>query len=461
MVFSSLTFLFVFFPIFLGVYFLLPDKFKNTVLFLFSLLFYAWGEPIYIILMLFSTVFDYVNGILIEKWGHKTTKSKIVLIISIIVNLGLLCVFKYSNMIVDTINRLFNTNIQWKELALPIGISFYTFQTLSYTIDVYLDKAKVQHNIINFGAYVAMFPQLIAGPIVQYKTISEQLDQRKTSVDQMYNGVLRFMEGFVKKVFLANNIGFIWSEVLTNYSSLSTPTLLLGLICYSMQIYFDFSGYSDMAIGLGKILGFEFLENFNYPYVSKSITEFWRRWHISLGTWFREYVYIPLGGNRNGLKRQIVNISIVWLLTGIWHGAAYNYILWGVYYGLILIVEKMWLLDKLKKMPAIVQHGYSLLVVLFGWALFAIEDFSVLGNFFTSLFSFSVSNDIMYYVSNYGVLILIGISACLPIYSKLREALEKKNNMVHIYDVCTVILFILSLAMLVNSTYNPFLYFRF
>ena len=461
MVFSSLTFLFVFFPLFLLAYFASPNKLKNFILFIFSLVFYAWGEPIYIVLMLFSTVFDYVNGLLIEKWGPGTKKSKWVMIISIIVNLGLLGVFKYSNLVVDTINNVLNTNIQWKELPLPIGISFYTFQTLSYTLDVYLGKAPTQHNIISFGAYVAMFPQLIAGPIVQYKTIDEQLNSRKVTLDQMYHGVLRFMEGFIKKVFLANSVGFVWSEVLANYQNLSTPTMLLGLICYSMQIYFDFSGYSDMAIGLGKMMGFEFLENFNYPYVSKSLTEFWRRWHISLGTWFREYVYIPLGGNRKGLKRQIINISIVWLLTGIWHGAAYNYILWGVYYGILLIVEKIWLLDKLKKAPTILQHVYALFFVLFGWALFAIEDFTVLGNFFVNLMQFDFSNDILYYLSNFGVLILVGLLACTPICTKIRTKLEDKGSWVHVYDVATIGLFVLSLAMLVNSTYNPFLYFRF
>ena len=461
MVFSSLTFLFVFFPLFLITYYAAPNKLKNLVLFLFSLVFYAWGEPVYIVLMLFSTVFDCINGLLIEKWGPGTKKSKWVMIISIIVNLGLLGVFKYSNLVVETINNVLNTNIQWKELPLPIGISFYTFQTLSYTLDVYLGKAKAQHNIINFGAYVVMFPQLIAGPIVQYKTIDEQLNSRKITLDQMYHGILRFMEGFIKKVFLANSVGFVWSEVLANYQSLSTPTLLLGLICYSMQIYFDFSGYSDMAIGLGKMMGFEFLENFNYPYISKSLTEFWRRWHISLGTWFREYVYIPLGGNKKGLKRQIINISIVWLLTGIWHGAAYNYILWGVYYGILLIVEKIWLLDKLKKAPAVLQHAYALFFVLFGWALFAIEDFTVLGNFFVNLLQFDFSNDILYYLSNFGVLILVGLLACTPICTKTRTKLEDKGAWIHVYDIITMGLFILSLAMLVNSTYNPFLYFRF
>ena len=461
MVFSSLTFLFVFFPLFVLTYYAVPQKLKNLVLFVFSLIFYAWGEPIYILLMLFSTVFDYCNGRLIEKFGPGTKKAKLVMINAIIVNLGLLGVFKYSNLVVDTVNNLLNTNIAWKELPLPIGISFYTFQTLSYSIDVYLKKAKAQHNIINFGAYVVMFPQLIAGPIVQYKTIDEQLDNRKLTLDGLYNGILRFMTGFIKKVFLANNIGFVWSEVLSNYLTLSTPTMLLGLICFSMQIYFDFSGYSDMAIGLGKMMGFEFLENFNYPYVSKSITEFWRRWHISLGTWFREYVYIPLGGNRKGLKRQIINISIVWLLTGIWHGAAYNYILWGVYYGILLIVEKVWLLDRLKKAPSIVQHVYSLFFVLFGWALFAIEDFGVLGSFFASLFSFTISNDILYYLSNYGILILVGLTACLPIYGQIREKLTKKTGWICVYDCATMALFILSLAILVNSTYNPFLYFRF
>ena len=461
MVFSSLTFLFVFFPLFLIAYFASPNKLKNFILFVFSLVFYAWGEPIYIVLMLFSTVFDYVNGLLIEKWGPKTKKSKWVMILSVIVNLGLLGVFKYSNLVVDTINNVLNTNIQWKELPLPIGISFYTFQTLSYTLDVYLGKAPTQHNIISFGAYVTMFPQLIAGPIVQYKTIDEQLNSRKVTLDQMYHGVLRFMEGFIKKVFLANSVGFVWSEVLGNYQNLSTPTMLLGLICYSMQIYFDFSGYSDMAIGLGKMMGFEFLENFNYPYISKSLTEFWRRWHISLGTWFREYVYIPLGGNRKGLKRQIINVAIVWLLTGIWHGAAYNYILWGVYYGILLIVEKIWLLDKLKKVPTILQHVYALFFVLFGWALFAIEDFTVLGNFFVNLVQLDFSNDILYYLSNFGVLILVGLLACTPICTKIRTKLEGKGALIHLYDVVTVGLFILSLAMLVNSTYNPFLYFRF
>lgn len=461
MVFSSLTFLFVFFPLFVLAYYAVPPKLKNLVLFVFSLVFYAWGEPIYILLMLFSTVFDYCNGRLIEKFGPGTKKAKLVMINAIVVNLGLLGVFKYSNLVVDTVNNLLNTNIVWKELPLPIGISFYTFQTLSYSIDVYMKKARAQHNIINFGAYVAMFPQLIAGPIVQYKTIDEQLDNRKLTLDGLYNGILRFMTGFIKKVFLANNIGFVWSEVLSNYLTLSTPTMLLGLICFSMQIYFDFSGYSDMAIGLGKMMGFEFLENFNYPYVSKSITEFWRRWHISLGTWFREYVYIPLGGNRKGLKRQIINISIVWLLTGIWHGAAYNYILWGVYYGILLIVEKVWLLDRLKKAPAIVQHAYSLFFVLFGWALFAIEDFGVLGSFFASLFSFTISNDILYYLSNYGILILVGLTACLPIYSQIREKLTKNTGWICVYDCATMALFVLSLAMLVNSTYNPFLYFRF
>ena len=461
MVFSSLTFLFVFFPLFVLAYYAVPQKLKNLVLFVFSLVFYAWGEPIYILLMLCSTVFDYCNGRLIEKFGPGTKKAKLVMINAIVVNLGLLGVFKYSNLVVDTVNNLLNTNIVWKELPLPIGISFYTFQTLSYSIDVYLKKARAQHNIINFGAYVVMFPQLIAGPIVQYKTIDEQLDNRKLTLDGLYNGILRFMTGFIKKVFLANNIGFVWSEVLSNYLTLSTPTMLLGLICFSMQIYFDFSGYSDMAIGLGKMMGFEFLENFNYPYISKSITEFWRRWHISLGTWFREYVYIPLGGNRKGLKRQIINISIVWLLTGIWHGAAYNYILWGVYYGILLIIEKVWLLDRLKKAPAIVQHAYSLSFVLFGWALFAIEDFGVLGSFFASLFSFTISNDILYYLSNYGILILVGLTACLPIYGQIREKLTKNTGWICVYDCATMALFVLSLAMLVNSTYNPFLYFRF
>ena len=432
------------------------------ILFIFSLLFYAWGEPVYIVLMLFSTIFDYINGRLIEKFKPKTLKSKIVMIISIIINLGLLGIFKYYGFVVSTINSILHIAIPYKELALPIGISFYTFQTLSYTIDVYRGIVQAQNNIINFGTYVAMFPQLIAGPIVQYKTVAERLDNRKITQDGLYEGIQRFMCGFIKKVMLANNIGFVWSDILSNYSNLSSITLLFGLICYSFQIYFDFSGYSDMAIGLGKMLGFEFLENFNYPYLSKSLTEFWRRWHISLGNWFREYVYIPLGGNRKGIKRQIFNLSIVWLLTGIWHGANWNYIIWGIYYGVLLIVEKLFLSKHIQKMPAILQHIYSLFFILIGWSIFAIEDMSIWKSLMISIAQCSINQDIIYYLSNYGVLMVICMISATPLIKNIQHAMIAKNNKLNVVtDSLLYVIFFISIAMLVNSTYNPFLYFRF
>ena len=468
MVFSSLVFLFRFLPIFLMCYFIIPEKYikwRNLVLFLFSLVFYAWGEPIYICLMLFSTVFDYINGLLIEKFGIRTKKSKIVLIISLIGNLGLLGVFKYTDFFISSVNGLLNCNFDMVGLALPIGISFYTFQTLSYTIDVYRGTVPAEHNIISFGAYVAMFPQLIAGPIVQFKTIAKELNERIYSMDNTYIGIRRFIIGFCKKVFLANNIGFLWSEILSNYQSSSVLTMWLGIVCFALQIYFDFSGYSDMAIGLGKIMGFNFLENFNYPYISRSITEFWRRWHISLGSWFRDNVYIPLGGNQKGFKRQILNLAIVWFLTGFWHGAAWNFVLWGVYYGILIIIEKLFLLKWLEK-HNVVSHIYTIFIVLIGWTLFAIEDFGILGSYLSGLFGVGtigfVDNQFIYYLQNYGVLLIIGIIASICPLRQHYHILKAQHHWIKVVENIVLIgLFVLSLAMLVNSTYNPFLYFRF
>ena len=467
LVFSSLSFLFWFLPIFLGVYFIAPKKVKNFILFIFSLIFYAWGEPIYICLMLFSTVFDYINGLLIERFGLNTKGSKVVLIIAMIGNLGLLGVFKYFDFFMGSLNNVFGLSLPFLNVALPIGISFYTFQTMSYTIDVYRGVVPAQHNIITFGSYVTMFPQLIAGPIVQYKTVERELNSRRVGLEDVYIGVRRFLIGFVKKVFLANNIGFLWSEILGSYSNLSSLTLILGLICFAFQIYFDFSGYSDMAIGLGRMLGFKFLENFNYPYISKSITEFWNRWHISLSSWFKEYVYIPLGGNRKGLKRQIINISIVWLLTGFWHGASWNYVLWGIYYGILLIIEKCFLLKILKDKPSWVSHLYTLFFVVIGWGIFAIEDFNILINYFENIVinpNGFISSDIFYYLKNYISLIVICIISSVnwgkTLYEKIKESKYSKIVIV-IIDILLIICFILSLAMLVSSTYNPFLYFRF
>ena len=342
MVFSSLAFLQCFLPLCLLVYFLVPQKWRNGALFAFSLLFYAWGEPVYVVLMLFSTALDYTCGQMVER--HQGQRgAKIALLVSVCVNLGLLGVFKYSDFLIGTVNSLFGTAISQPNLPLPIGISFYTFQTMSYTIDVYRGEAKAQRNIINFGAYVTLFPQLIAGPIVRYQTVADELEHRECSADLFADGVKRFACGIGKKVLLANNIGLLWEAA----SAQATPTVLtawLGVIAYGFQIYFDFSGYSDMAIGLGRMLGFRFLENFNYPFLVDSITDFWRRWHISMGTWFRDYVYIPLGGNKGDLAKQFRNIAIVWLLTGFWHGASWNFVLWGVYFGVLLVLEKLFLL---------------------------------------------------------------------------------------------------------------------
>ncbi|MBO4289674.1 MAG: MBOAT family protein, partial [Lachnospiraceae bacterium] len=351
MVFSSLTFLLFFLPAVLAVYFAVPARFKNGVLFLFSLIFYAWGEPVYVCLMLFSTVLDYTCGRLVD--SHRgAKKGKAALIVSICVNVGLLAVFKYSDLFIGTFNDIFGTALALPHLPLPIGISFYTFQTMSYTIDVYRGKAKVQKNIVSFGAYVALFPQLIAGPIVRYQTIADQLNERTHSTDLFGEGAWRFVTGLGKKVLLANNIGLLWDTVKAiPFGRLSVLGAWLGIIAFAFQIYFDFSGYSDMAIGLGRMFGFTFLENFNYPYLSKSITEFWRRWHISLGTWFRDYVYIPLGGSRCSIAKQLRNLAVVWLLTGFWHGASWNFLIWGVYFGVILIAEKLFLLKTLERLP--------------------------------------------------------------------------------------------------------------
>lgn len=467
MVFSSLTFLLCFLPAVLLVYYAVPRQGKNAVLFLFSLLFYAWGEPVYVVLMIFSTVLDYTCGRFVEKY-RGTSKQKIGLLISVFVNLGLLFFFKYTDFLIGTINGVFGASIPLLNLPLPIGISFYTFQTMSYTIDVYRGEAKLQKDIISFGAYVSLFPQLIAGPIVRYQDIADQLDERTHSFDQFGDGVKRFVTGLGKKVLLANNIGLLWSTVSgSNVAELTTIGAWLGLIAFAFQIYFDFSGYSDMAIGLGKMLGFEFLENFNYPYISKSVTEFWRRWHMSLGTWFRDYVYIPLGGNRKGLPVQLRNIAIVWLLTGFWHGASWNFVLWGLFFGLLLVCEKLFLLRWFKKAPSFIGHIYTLLAVLLSWVLFAFDD---LGNGFAYLKVLFgrgagfVNDGALYQLLSYLPLIVICAIASTPLMKKLYETMTSKcgEGLLLTADTIRVLgLSALSLAYLISGSYNPFLYFRF
>ncbi|OON99813.1 MAG: transcriptional regulator [Epulopiscium sp. Nele67-Bin004] len=457
MVFSSLVFLFVFLPIFLAIYYVAPRGLRNFILFAASLIFYAWGEPIYVGLMIFSTVLDYSLGLFINKFRDNKKIAKLGMITSICANMGLLAFFKYSNFFVDNINNVLGLNIKWFEVALPIGISFYTFQTMSYTIDLYREKIAVQRNIISFGAYVAMFPQLIAGPIVQYQTIEKELNDRKETISQFELGVERFIQGLGKKVLIANSVGLLW-ETMQGADQLTVASAWLGIVAFALQIYFDFSGYSDMAIGLGHMMGFNLPENFRHPYVSKSVTEFWRRWHITLGSWFREYVYIPLGGNRVGKPRFYFNLLVVWFLTGLWHGANWNFIVWGLMFGGLMVVERTWLLDILERLPKLVSHMYLIFVVLISWVFFAIEDIGQIGDYLGAMFGANgfVDNFALYYVRNYAVTLVVAIVFATPIMSNLGQRLNK--NVVYVFYMGVLVL---STAYLVDSTFNPFLYFRF
>lgn len=473
MVFSSLLFLFRFLPAVLVVYYLAPRSLRNLALLLFSLLFYAWGEPVYIILMLVSILVSYTGGIMVDRMKQKNRDkgAKLALVVSSVVSLSLLGFFKYADFVIDTANSLTGAGLDFLYIALPIGISFYTFQTMSYTIDVYRGEARVQKNLISFGAYVTMFPQLIAGPIVQYKTIDEQLRSRKETSIQFAEGVNRFMLGLGKKVLLANNAGQLWNSIQgMSVTQLPVLTAWLGLAAYSFQLYFDFSAYSDMAIGLGHMFGFRFLENFNYPYVSKSITEFWRRWHISLGTWFRDYVYIPLGGNRVSRLFHVRNILVVWLLTGIWHGASWNFVIWGVYYGILLLIEKFFLGKYLKKLPAVIQHIYCLFFVMLGWNLFVFEDMGAGLAYMRALFGGHgggvLNRETVYLLYNNAVLLVLLMLGSTQLPKRIGGWICRvlSGN-----DIAVIVarnlfyagIFLLSVAWLVDASFNPFLYFRF
>lgn len=453
MVFSSILFLFYFFPIVFIVNKLLPKKYKNLWLFFASLFFYAWGEPIYILIMLFSTFFDYTNGRLMD--GASDKKKKLILINSIVINLGILFFFKYSDFFIKVVNE-FGFNIKPLNLALPLGISFYTFQTLSYTIDCYRGRVNIADNIVDFGLFVTSFPQLIAGPIVKYIDVEKELKERDDSLNSYNVGMRIFIEGLFLKVLLANKFGEIFNSF--TFADASSKTLIfLKLVAYSLQIYFDFAGYSKMAIGMGRMLGFHFPENFNYPYISKSITEFWSRWHMTLSSWFKEYVYIPLGGNRVGKARHIFNIFVVWFLTGFWHGADYNFILWGMYFFVVLILEKYFFLRILEKAPKFISRIYTLTIIMFSWVLFTSTDLKDIGTFFTSLGSKPFfSGEVTSFLLQYGILFVIGILFSTP---KPKEMFEKQKEAVQI--VMLTIVFILSIAALVAGNYNPFLYFRF
>ncbi|MWC27897.1 MBOAT family O-acyltransferase [Paenibacillus sp. MMS18-CY102] len=460
MVFSSLLFLFVFLPIVLALYYASPWRIRNLLLFIASLVFYAWGEPVYIAIMLLSSVADYSFGLLLGRSGQSAKRSKWIVIASVIVNLSLLGYFKYADFLIGNINGLLGTDIPLTELPLPIGISFYTFQSMSYIIDVYKGKAKAQRNWIDFGTFVALFPQLVAGPIVQYSTLAEQLKNRTATVSMFAEGVRRFLIGLGKKVLLANNIGLLWDTISASQAdTLPVLTAWLGIIAYAFQIYFDFSGYSDMAIGLGLMLGFRFNENFHYPYVSRSITEFWRRWHISLGTWFRDYVYIPLGGNRRGLLIQVRNIMIVWLLTGLWHGASWNFLLWGLYFGVILLGEKWFLLRLLARLPGWASHLYALLLIVLGWVLFAFDDLSRIGEYLGAMLGLNgqpLWDDTALYLAYTNAVLLLVLGIAATPWRRLRRSYHPVLQL-----AWYAALFLASTAYLVDATYNPFLYFRF
>lgn len=468
MVFSSSTFLFMFLPAFFILYYLVPFKAKNIILCIFSLIFYAWGEPVYIVLMVFSSVVDYCNGICMEKFKKRKV---IFLVISIVVNLSLLGFFKYSALLVKTMNDAFGLAIQAPNLALPIGISFYTFQTMSYSIDVYRGNVKTEHSFLDFMAYVSMFPQLIAGPIVRYSTVSEELHSRVINFDSFSNGMYRFLRGLFKKVIIANSVGVIFTNISgSDIGNQSALTLWLAILAFSLQIYFDFSGYTDMAIGIGRMLGFTFPENFNYPYAADTVSEFWRRWHMSLTTWFRDYVYIPLGGSRKGAIRTIINILIVWALTGIWHGAEWNFMFWGLYFGILLIIEKFILRGFLQKLPSILRHIYVCVIAMIGWVIFSFEKVSDIVIYIKGMFNFGnlVDDNALFLLGQYKIILIFAMLFSVPVIPlikrKIMENIKNKAVLHVIYILVTVMfiaLMVLSVAMIISESYNPFLYFRF
>ena len=483
MVFSSLEFIFVFLASVLATYYLVPPKARNFVLLLFSLVFYGWGEPLYVFLMIFTITVDYVCGFIIgrsldkanitDREQKRPKAAKVTLVLSIVINLAILGFFKYWDFFAGTINSIIPTiSLPTVSLALPIGISFYTFQALSYVIDVYRRDAKMQRNIASFGTYVTLFPQLIAGPIVRYADVDDQLRGREHSMALFASGVRTFVCGLCKKVLLANSAGALWKalsgatgDANLGVSGAASATALgswLVVIFYTFQIYFDFSGYSDMAIGLGKMFGFSFRENFYYPYVSSSVTEFWRRWHISLSTWFREYVYIPLGGNRVSMPRWLLNLFVVWALTGLWHGASWNFVLWGLYYYVLLVFEKAIFGKLLAKAPKFVGHVYTLIVVMFGWLLFASDSLSTIGTYLSNMFTAPFSNGIVLWdlVRNVPFIIILCI-ASTPFPKRLYYRLREKAAFRYAAPVLTVLALALCTAYLVDSSYNPFLYFRF
>ena len=460
MLFSSLLFLFIYLPVTLGVYFLVPPKWRNLWLFAVNLVFYGWGEPVYILLMIFSIALNYAAGLLIVRFREK---GKALLTACIVLNLALLFFFKYYDFLAENLRSLLPF-LRPLGLSLPIGISFYTFQAMSYPIDVYRGQVEPQRSYIRFGTFVALFPQLIAGPIVRYRDIAAELNRRSVTRASFASGVRRFLQGLGKKVLLANAVGALWDVYrAADPAALSVADAWLGAVAFTLQIYFDFSGYSDMAIGLGRMLGFAFPENFRYPYLADSITDFWRRWHITLSSWFRDYVYIPLGGNRRGLGRQLLNLLIVWCLTGIWHGASWNYLLWGLYYALLLMLEKAFLLRRLERGPRWIAHVYALFLVVVGWVLFSLEDLGQCVRYLSAMFGGGgglISATFLYYLRSYGPSLVILLLCATPLPRRLFDRLPEKVRGC-VLPVLLLGVLVLSTAYLVDGSYNPFLYFRF
>lgn len=467
MVFSSTTFLFLFLPAVLILYYnpiIKNFAFKNAILIISSLLFYGWGEPVFVFLMLFSIFLNWLFGLGVAKFKEKSIgKAKLCVALSVVMNLSLMFVFKYLTFALENINAIFSSNLDTLDIALPIGISFFTFQAMSYVIDVYRGNGAAQKNPFNVALYIAFFPQLIAGPIVRYQTIAEQINFRKENFNDFSDGVYRFMLGFCKKVLIANNVASIADEIF-NGSEMSVATAWIGAIAYTLQIFFDFAGYSEMAIGLGKMFGFHFLENFDYPYISKSVSEFWRRWHISLGSWFRDYVYFPLGGSRVSKKsRLIFNLFVVWLLTGIWHGANWTFVVWGLLYFVLLAFEK---LTKFPEKLRFFSHIYTMLFVIIGWVIFRAESLSEAFGYLQTMFFCSDAEifnmKALFYLDNYKFYLVAGIIACFPIMPKIKEKIKINKNVYEtVAALALLATFIISLSFTIKGSYNPFIYFNF
>ncbi|MCL1823359.1 MAG: MBOAT family protein [Oscillospiraceae bacterium] len=486
MVFSSIPFLFMFLPITLGIYYILPRRFQNLFILLSALFFYAWGEPKYIFIMLASILIDYCAGLVMRKFDDKQKIRRAALLTSVIMNITLLGIFKYGVFTIDNINTIFGMDLNYPIFSIgsfqipvkalpPIGLSFFTFQSMSYTIDLYKRNIKVQRNVISFAAFVTLFPQLVAGPIVRYSDISKELETRKITLNMIYEGILHFITGMGKKVLIANSIGALWTQIkMTQLSELSVLSAWLGIIAFTFQIYFDFSGYSDMAIGLGKMLGFNFPKNFDYPYLSRSISEFWRRWHITLGAWFKSYVYFPLGGSRKGLKRTVFNLAVVWLLTGIWHGASWNFFVWGLFYGVIIIIEKLFLGKILDKLPAFFCSFYTMFLVILGWVIFDTKDLPIAFGYIKTMLGLGenrvlTDSTASYALLNYGIILLVCVFASTDLwrraYDYLRRKISAENPFQILLNYSAVAyqtgVFVLVIAYLVDAGYNPFLYFNF